>query len=129
MFARHKVRLLRLRAPEHLVQSVELGGFGVMAQVASVDDELGLIGQPIDLFDRRLKRSDDVGVGRLVKAHVTVADLHEVKSSLRGLRVLAESLRTQNAAANGPGDASPGPSHTLQKSTTVDAVVIVVVSD
>jgi hypothetical protein len=49
--------------------------------------------------------------------------------SFRRFHVLAERPGCQDAAADGPDDASAGPFHTFQKSSTVDAVLIVVVND
>src|ERR1700693_695881 len=49
--------------------------------------------------------------------------------SFRRFHVLAESLGRQYAAGDGPDNASAGPFHTFQKSSTVDAVLIVVVFD
>ena len=43
--------------------------------------------------------------------------------------VLTKRLRAQNAATNGPDDASTGPRHAFQKASTVDAVVVVIVDD
>ena len=53
MYRAHPARrnLLRLRVLEHLVQSIELGSLGSMAEVARVDDEIRLLRKPIDLFN------------------------------------------------------------------------------
>ena len=53
------------------------------------------------------------GLAGLLEAHVTVADLDEVEFALRGLHLLAESPRAQDAAANSPDNAGPSPSHAL----------------
>ena len=100
-----------------------------MAQVAGVNDEVGLLRQAVDLVDGCIKSANDVWIRRLVKAHVTIADLDEVKFSLLGLHLLAESPRTQDAAANRPDYAGSSPSHTPQETATIDAVLSVVVND
>ena len=102
-----------------------------MAQVAGVNDEIGLVGQPVDLIDGRLKRAGDIRVGWLGETDMAVADLHEVELALRGLHFLAKSLGTDHAAANGPGHARSRPSHALEKSpavNTVSTVVLMIVS-
>jgi hypothetical protein len=75
-----------------------------------------------------VKSAYNIRIRGLVKADVAVADLNEVKLSSDLFRVLAKSLGTQNAATDSPKDASAGPSHAFEKSSTVDAVTIVVVS-
>jgi hypothetical protein len=49
--------------------------------------------------------------------------------ALHGFHALAESLRSQDTAANAPDNSSSGPCHTLQKAATVNAVLVVVVND
>jgi hypothetical protein len=85
--------------------------------------------QAVDLVDGGIKSANDVGISRLVEAHVSIADLDEVEFTFLGLHLLAESPRTQDAAANGPDYAGSGPSHTPQETATINAVVSVVVND
>jgi hypothetical protein len=63
-----------------------------VAQVACVNDEIGLLRQPVDFVDGGLQSSGYIGVRRLVEAHVAVADLDEVEFSLRSILLLAERL-------------------------------------
>jgi len=60
---------------------------------------------------------------------VTIADLNEMKFSLLGLHILAESPRAQDAAADGPDYAGSSPSHAPQETTTINAVLGMVVND
>jgi len=113
MLTRHEERLLRLRAFEYLVQSVVFARLRRVTQVACMNNEVGLLRQCVDFVYGRLQRAHDVRVSRLVETHVSVADLDEVEFSLSGLRLLAESPRTQDAAANRPDNACSGPSHAL----------------
>ncbi len=95
-----------------------------------MNDEVGFLGQAVDLVDSRLQCGGDIGIRRLVEAHMAVADLDEVEFSLRGiLLVLAEGLRREDSAAHGPEDAGSRPGHALQKAAAVNAVVVVVVSN
>src|SRR5580692_1466768 len=92
-----------------------------------MDDEIRLVGHRVDLVDRRLQSSGDIRVGRLVEADVAVADLHEcevrafARTSISGLR---ECPRDRNATAHRPDQACTCPCHALQKSTTIDAVIV-----
>src|SRR5436309_3426225 len=126
MFAGNEKNLLGLGCFQSLVQRVVFARLGHVTQVAGVNDEVGFLWQAVDLVDGRLQRGDYIGISRLVKAHVGVADLDEMKRALRALHLLAESLRSQNAAANTPDDPGSSPGHALQKAATVNAVFIVV---
>src|SRR5580704_17940680 len=92
-----------------------------------MNDEIRLVGHRVNLVDRRLQSRGDIRVSRLVEADVTVADLHESKvrtfarTSIGGLR---EYSRPRNATAHRPDQACTCPCHALQKSTTIDAVVV-----
>ena len=44
-----------------------------------MDDKVGRLGQSVDLANRNFERCGDIGVGRLVKTNVAVADLNEVE--------------------------------------------------
>jgi hypothetical protein len=66
-----------LQSAQELLGGVEFGRFRQMADVAGVDDEIGLPGQPVDLGDGGLQGPGAVGIGLLGKADVAVADLHE----------------------------------------------------
>ena len=122
VLAGHVVDLSGFGAAQHLVQDVELPGLGIVAQIAGVDDEIGLVRESIDFIDGGLKRSRDVRIGRFAEADVAVADLHEVKFSPGAFRVAAEGLGTEDAAADGPQDARAGPGHAFQETAAVDAV-------
>src|SRR5580692_6899596 len=129
MLAGNKEYLLRFGTFQHLVERIVLGSFGSVAQVACMNNEVGLLGQSVDLVDGRLQGGRYIGIRRLIKPHVTVADLDEVEFSLRLLHVLAKRLRRQNAAAERPENAGACPSHAIQKPAAVNAIGVVVVSD
>ena len=57
MFARNKEGLLGFGAFQHLVERIELDGLGGTAQVAGVNEEIGWVGQRVDLFDGGLERA------------------------------------------------------------------------
>src|SRR6185437_13633615 len=125
VLARHIENLLRLGALEHLVHGVELGGLGLMAQVAGVDDEIRLLRQSIDAVHGSLQGRHDIGVGRLVETHVAVADLDEVQSRSTSLAVLAafEEVRGGNSfGGDGPQQSGAGPCHAFQKASTIETV-------
>jgi hypothetical protein len=93
MFARDKEHLLRFGALQNLIERIEFGGFSRVAQVASVDDEIRLLRQSVDLIDGGLQGGRYIGIRRFVEAHVAVADLDEVEFSLgRILLILAKGL-------------------------------------
>src|SRR5260370_3777094 len=129
VLARHEEGLLGLCALQDLVEGVKFARLGCVAQIACVNNEVGLLRQGVDLIDRLLERTGNVGIPGLAEAHVAVSDLDEVECSLRRHHLFAESLRRQYAAANGPDDARSGPSHTFQETAAVNTVVVVVVND
>ena len=79
VLARHIEDLFGFAVLEHLLQVVEFLGFRKLRQIAGVNDEIRRHGQRIDARDGFAKRGADVGVRRLVKADVAVADLDEVE--------------------------------------------------
>src|SRR5271165_1215459 len=98
-----------------------------MADIAGMQHEFRGPRQSINLVHRRLQGRRHIRVGRLVETHVTVADLNKAEvSAMAGVSigVPGECLRNRNAAAHGPDQSSAGPSHALQKSASVDAIVV-----
>src|ERR1700690_3477737 len=78
---------------EYCLRAVEFSRLCGMTDVTGVDDELGRMRKSVDLIDRSLKRTGDIGIGRLVETDVAVADLDEVQIALGTARhLLAESL-------------------------------------
>jgi hypothetical protein len=77
---------------------------------------------------RPLQRGRDVLIGGLVEAHMTVTDLDEMELSPGTFHALTKSLGTQNATADGPSNTSADPRHAFQKTSTVNAIIIVIVS-
>src|ERR1017187_3318081 len=114
---------------EHLVQRGEFRGLGHVAEIARVDDELGRLGQRIDLVHGGLQRSHHVRIGRLVEPDMAVADLHESHLALGLARVcrFGECARAENADDDGPDYACSSPGHAFEESPAVDSVVVVVV--
>jgi hypothetical protein len=94
-----------------------------------MDDEVGRLRQCVDLFDGCLESGADIRVGGLVEAHMAVADLDEAQFARRRHRMLAEGLRRQHAAADGPDHACSGPGHALQEAAAINTVVVTIVND
>src|SRR5262249_12878746 len=104
------------KAPENLVQGVELGGLGKVREVAGVENQVRLLDGSVDLVDGDLQRTINVSVGRLVEADVAVADLNKSEVGGFGLAFLrAEQPRTGYAAGERPDYSGAGPLHALQK--------------
>jgi hypothetical protein len=99
-----------------------------MTKIPGVNNKIRRTLQSIDLVHGCAESAYNVWIRGLVEADVAVADLNEVEFSLGVCRVLAESLRTQNTPTDSPEDASAGPSHAFEKSSTVDAIAILIVS-
>jgi hypothetical protein len=129
VLAGHEEDLLGLCAFQHLIERVIFPRLGGVAEISSVNDEVRLLRQAVNLIDGRLERTGDVGIRRLVETHVAIANLDEVELPFCRGHLLAEGLRCQDAAANCPNDSSSGPGHTLQEAAPVNAVFIVIVND
>src|ERR1700685_1524246 len=98
-----------------------------MADVAGVQQEVWRRRQRVDFIYGCLESSHNIRIGRLVEAHVAVADLNkaEVSTSAGMLgNIFRESPGNGNAAAHGPYQTRPGPGHAFQKSAAVDNVVV-----
>jgi hypothetical protein len=79
---------LLAKALEDLVQCVKLGGFRKVSEIARVENQVGLVNRRVDLVDSELQGTVDVGIRRLVKADVAIADLNEVEVGGFGLIIL-----------------------------------------
>src|SRR5215469_4446990 len=91
--------------------------------------ELGWRSQTIDFVNGCLQRPYHIRIRRLVKSHVTVADLDEVQlaSGLGSqLRHSAQAIRLQDAPLHDTERSGSCPGHTLQETPAVDPVVIVI---
>ena len=129
VLAGDKEHVLRGRGFQNLVDVVELAGFRQMADVAGVQHELGRNGQRVDLVHGGLQRGGDIGIGRLVEAHVAVADLHKTEVALgclTGMRRIAEAVGLQHSALQHAERSRAGPGHAFQEAAAVDSVVVVV---
>src|SRR5882762_1464229 len=131
VFAGHEENFFA-RGLQDLTHSVELFRLGQMADIAGMKQEFGRLLQRIDLVYRRLKRSRNIRVRRLVESHVAIANLYKTKLAGRYRRLveigkLAQAIRLQHAALHYAQRASAGPCHALQKSAAIDAVVVVIV--
>jgi hypothetical protein len=101
---------------DNLGTGVEFFWFGEVRDVARVEEERGALGKGIDLCDRMFERADDVFVRRFVEADVAVAELDECEVGGRcGARLLAEGLRCEEAAGQGPDDAGAAQAMQLKK--------------
>ena len=86
VFAGHIKNRTSLCGFEKLIQRVEFRWLGKMRQVPGVQNEIRRCGQGVDFGDGLLEGADDIGVGRLVKTDVAVADLHEAEISRQTFR-------------------------------------------
>src|SRR5579872_6028953 len=129
VLAGYAEQLLLRGALQDLVHRVKFGCLRQMTEVAGMDDELGLDRKSVDLVDGRLERAVDIGIRRFVESDMAVADLNEGQFTFGISQLLPESLRRGNPAGKAPNHSSAGPGHALQKSSTVDPVVVVVMND
>src|SRR5271170_3406920 len=99
-----------------------------MADVAGVQNESRRGGQGIDLVDRCLQGTYDVGVCRFVEAHVAVADLDEGKVALGcmffELGKATQAVGAEDSAFDHAKSACSRPSHALQEAAAVNSVVV-----
>jgi len=99
-----------------------------VADVTGMDHESGFLRQRDDLVHGLLKRAERIGIGRLVEAHMAVADLQERQAlnvlRLR-LRLAHDAQRVRHAAGNGPKHAGADPGHAFEDFTSVYAIVAV----
>jgi hypothetical protein len=131
VLARDVEDLFRSRAFEYLIHRVELGGFGLMAEVAGMNDEFRLIFQAIDSVYGGLKGGGYIGIRRLVETHVAVTDLNEMQIAA-GLLIgtstvlaLSEYGGFGNASRRDrPHDSRAGPSHAFEESSAIHAVLM-----
>ena len=79
VLAGHEEDLLGFAVLEHLLEIVELLGLRELREIAGVQDEIRRLRQRIDPRDGLAEGRGDIGIRRLVKADVAVADLHEVE--------------------------------------------------
>ena len=120
VFAWDIEHFLLAKTPEDLVQGIKLGGSRKMGEVASVKNQVRLVDGGVDLIDGQLQGAVDVGIRRLIKPYVAVADLDESEVDGFGLVCLgAEQARTGYAAGERPDYGGSSPPHTLQKAAAV----------
>src|SRR5262249_23598375 len=92
-----------VQASENLVDHIELRRLRKVGYVAGVQDEFRRMRERLDSLHSGLKRSDHVGICRLVKTHVTIADLDEAQSCRfvqlpSRIHLGSESIGLQHAA-------------------------------
>ena len=103
----------RAQLREDVFRRSELLGFGEMCHVAGVYDELRLVRQRVDSVDRRLQGGGDVGICLLVKADVTIANLHEIDRPRDAAR--QGGTGHESAGAHRVGDPRSGPGDMSEK--------------
>src|SRR5207244_2171562 len=102
MLARH-VMHVEPRLRNNAFGIVEFGWLRQMRDVASVYHERRLLGQRPYPSYRLLQRALGIGVGRLVKTHVAVADLQEGEAfTLLRQRLIDDAERSRHSAGDGP---------------------------
>src|SRR5580704_6685541 len=90
----------------------------------------GSLRKRVDFVDGRLQRGRNVAICGLVESHVAVADLNETQLARRGtarsLCDLTQAIGLQYPAMHYAERTCSSPSHALQKSTAVHAVVVAI---
>ena len=125
VFAGH-VMHVEPRLRNDVIGVVEFLFLRQVGDVAGVDHEGRLLRQGVDLFDRLFQRAERVGIGRLVKPDVAVADLQERQSARVGRLCLAhDAERVRHAARDCPQDAGAAPGHAFQHLAAADAVPMI----
>src|SRR5208337_380622 len=101
-----------------------------MADVTGVQHEGGRDWQRIDFVHRRLQCAHHVRVRRLVEPHVAVADLDETEFAFIFMAPhkgeTAQAVGAEYAAFDHAKGARPRPRHTLQETSAVNSVMVVV---
>src|SRR5271165_2233656 len=104
-----------------------------MADVTGVQHEGGRDWQRIDFVHRRLQGAHHVRVRRLVEPHVAVADLDETEFAFIFMAPhkgeTAQAVGAEYAAFDHAKGARPRPRHTLQETSAVNSVMVVVVQN
>jgi uncharacterized protein (DUF1800 family) len=112
---------------DQLACVVEFDWLGQMGDVAGMQHEGRLDGEPFDFVDRLAERCPSVRVGWLFKADVAVADLDKAERGLgcRGGLAAEEVERARYAAAQRPYDAGSSPNHTFQGLAAIERVSVI----
>src|SRR5438270_12754202 len=98
-----------------------------MGNVAGVNQEFGLGLEGFDPIKGDLYGGRDIRVRRLVESHVAVAQLHEAQLAVHFLfGGFTERVGSKNSALHNAKRAGPRPSHAFQKSSAINAVIVVV---
>ena len=117
---------VELALRDDAVGVVELAHLRQMTDVAGMDHEGGLLRQRDDLADRFLQRAARIGIGRLVEAHMAVADLQEGEPlRVRRHGLAHDAQRVRHAAGNSPKHAGADPGHAFEDFAPVYAIVAV----
>jgi hypothetical protein len=70
-----------------------------------------------------------VGIGRLVEAHVAVADLHKGQARrFRGYRLIDQTERARHPAGDGPEQAGARPGHAFENLAPVWPLAVAVIA-
>src|SRR5664280_797800 len=115
---------------------VEFGFLRQVRDVAGVDHEGRLCRNSFDAGDRPFQRALGIRVGRLVEAHMAVADLQkrQAQSSgrfgvgghgFRSVSLIDQAERMRHPAADGPQHPGAGPGHAFQHLAAAGAVIVV----
>src|SRR5262249_23936689 len=93
--------------------------FLAMGEVPGVEEKGRCRLERIDLGDSQVQRGHDVGIRRALEADVGVADLHEGK--IPALRLVRASV-TRGVPGQGSDEPGPGPGHTDEDVSTLEAL-------
>src|SRR5215467_3454200 len=100
-----------------------------MRDVAGVDHERGFYRQRLDSVDGFLIGAGRIGIGRLVEAHMAVADLQEcqVPGALCH-RFVDDAERARHAARYRPQDSGSSPGHAFKDLATAEAAASLLIT-
>ena len=130
MLTGHIENLLLPGTRKYPLDAVKLRGLRRVTDIARVNDELRRMGKRVDFVHGRLQSGGNIRIRGLVESDMTVADLDEIQFAFGAARrVLTEGLGGEYSAADRPDDTCAGPGHALEKTASIDAVVVVVVKN
>src|SRR5215470_9148131 len=93
-----------------------------MRDVAGVDHERGFYRQRLDSVNGFLIGAGRIGIGRLVEAHMAVADLQECQApGVLCHRFVDDAERARHTARYGPQHSGSSPGHAFKDLATADA--------
>src|SRR5579862_349715 len=93
-----------------------------MREISGVKNEVGLPVKSIDLIDRGLEGSVDIGIRRLIESDVAIADLHKREVLVSRLGSTQQAGR-RHARSKAPYHSGSSPLHAVQEPAPVDVAI------